>query len=84
MTDKLAGIAWITVVIAMVVMVVVATVIPIVVVVVFTGPIALVHMPAVGIVIPVRVDVEGAFKRRTHPISGVPPIVTLEWLPIPF
>ena len=57
-------------------------VIPIMVVVVFVGPVTFVHVPSVGVVIPVGVDVEAAFIRRAIPISGVPTVAALVWLPI--
>src|ERR1019366_3875358 len=69
-------------VIVVIVMVIVVTVIPVVVVVIFAGPIALVHVPAVRVVIPVWVDVEATFKRWAVPVSLVPAIAALKWLPV--
>ena len=57
-------------------------VVPVVAVVVFAGPIAVVHMPAVGVVIPMRVDVVSAFKGWAVPVSRVPAVAALERLPI--
>jgi len=69
-------------VVPVVFVVIVAPVIPIVVVVIFSRPITLVHVPAVGVVIPVWVDVESTFKRRAHPVACVPAIAALIRLPV--
>lgn len=74
----------IAMVIPAVVAVVIPAIIPVVVVVVFPGPVPLVHMPSVGVVIPMGVDIVGAFVWWPVPDAGVPAIPALKWLPVPF
>ena len=69
-------------VIVVVVVMVSPAIVPVVIVMVFVGPIAFVHVPSIGVVIPVRVDVGCAFIRSSVPEALMPAVTTLEWLPI--
>jgi hypothetical protein len=51
---------------------------PVVVVVVLVSPVALVHVPAVGVVVPVGVDVDSALVWRTLPMARMP-LVAASW-----
>ena len=68
--------------VVMVVVVIVAMIIPVMVVVVFVRPISLMHVPTIGIVVPVWMHIVGALIRRTVPVSGVPAVTPLERLPV--
>ena len=78
-THNLVGVVMIVV---SVVVVIVAMIIPVMVVVVFVRPISLMHVPTIGIVVPVWMHIVGALIRRTVPVSGVPAVTPLERLPV--